>query len=259
GISNAVVVQLQYFSITRLIDVNKCITSARSSARSLALRTLVDPQDVQIIESIPLSRTNLGDRDGWHFTNNGKYTVKSGYQVERVYPDKEKPLPVFGPTVDNFDVDPRDTLKLAETEAALWLDAQNTNTQIQVRQIAEITPASRLGRWCFTDGSWKDNDKTSGQGWYSILEGFDSLMGARNVRACLSPLHAEVEALIWAMECMRNLHIKTIQDVLINSEIVHVPRTQNMQADKLARSARIQPAFVVQMDAELPAWFSESR
>ena len=31
------------------------------------------------------------------------------------------------------------------------------------------------------------------------------LMGARNIRASLSPLHAEVEALLWAMECMRNL------------------------------------------------------
>ena len=31
-------------------------------------------------------------------------------------------------------------------------------------------------------------------------------MGVRNVRPSLSPLHAEVEALVWAMECMMNLH-----------------------------------------------------
>ena len=30
-------------------------------------------------------------------------------------------------------------------------------------------------------------------------------MGARNVRATLSPLHAEMEAPLWAMEYMRNL------------------------------------------------------
>ncbi|KAL0717211.1 hypothetical protein Bca4012_066533 [Brassica carinata] len=30
-------------------------------------------------------------------------------------------------------------------------------------------------------------------------------MGARNVRANLSPLHSEMEALLWTMECMRNL------------------------------------------------------
>ena len=55
-----------------------------------AIQALVDPQDVKIIESIPLTRTHMVDRDEWHFTKNGKYTVKSGYQVERVYRDKEK-------------------------------------------------------------------------------------------------------------------------------------------------------------------------
>ncbi|KAG5384329.1 hypothetical protein IGI04_035799 [Brassica rapa subsp. trilocularis] len=33
----------------------------------------------------------MDDRNRWHFTNNMKYSVKSGYQVERVYPDKGKP------------------------------------------------------------------------------------------------------------------------------------------------------------------------
>nr|ABD64994.1 hypothetical protein 26.t00013 [Brassica oleracea] len=34
-------------------------------------------------------------------------------------------------------------------------------------------------------------------------------------------------------------------------EIVHVPRTENLEADSLARSARKQPSFVVHMDGEL--------
>ena len=37
--------------------------------------------------------------DGWHFTNNDRYTVKYGYQVERVYPDRERIPPVYGPSV----------------------------------------------------------------------------------------------------------------------------------------------------------------
>ena len=61
------------------------------------------------------------------------------------------------------------------------------------------------GRWCFIDGSWKDGDNFSGQGWFSTLVGFNGLLGVRNVRTSLSPLHAEMEALLWAMECMRNL------------------------------------------------------
>ena len=66
---------------------------------SQVIRTLVDPNDAQIIESIPLSRFRTADRDGWHFTMNGRYTVKSGYEVERVYPDKVRPPPEYGPSV----------------------------------------------------------------------------------------------------------------------------------------------------------------
>ena len=37
------------------------------------------------------------DRDGWHFINNKKYTVKSGYQVKRIYPDQPKLQVMYGP------------------------------------------------------------------------------------------------------------------------------------------------------------------
>ena len=42
----------------------------------------------------------MEDRSGWHFINNGKYTVQSGYQIERIYPDKKKPPEFYGPNVD---------------------------------------------------------------------------------------------------------------------------------------------------------------
>ena len=115
-------------------------------------------------------------------------------------------------------------------------------------------------------------------------------MGERNIRASLSPLLSEVEALIWTMECMRNLRqfqvtfatdcsqlvkmvsepeewpafasyledIKTLKGSFLSSEIIHVPRTKNLKADMLARSTRNQTSFVVHMDAELPVWFTES-
>ena len=65
-----------------------------------AITALVDPHDVNIIASIALSKHQMEDRNGWHFTKNGKYSVKSGYQVERVYPDKENPPDFIGSTVD---------------------------------------------------------------------------------------------------------------------------------------------------------------
>ena len=101
-----------------------------------------------------------------------------------------------------MDVDPLDTLKLADTESKLWAESQILTDEKRVQQVGAMVLPSI---WCFTDGSWKDNDIFSGQGWYSTLEVFAGLMGARNVRASLSPLHAEMEALLWAMECMKNL------------------------------------------------------
>ena len=109
------------------------------------------------------------------------------------------------------------------------------------------------------------------------MEGFDGLMGARNTRASQSPLHSEIEALIWIMKCMRNLRqfsvtfatdcsqlVKMVsepeewpafanylEDKIFlkrsfnSSEIIHIPRKQNS-------------TFVVHMDAELPVWFGES-
>ena len=108
-------------------------------------------------------------------------------------------------------------------------------------------------------------------------------MGARNVRATLSPLHAKVEALIWAMECIRNLrqfqimfatdcshlvkivsepeewlafemYLEDIKILKASFEIIHVPRTENSRADSLARNVRKQLSFVghVDLDRELP-------
>ena len=105
----------------------------------------------------------------------------------------------------NLDVDPRETLQLAEVESTLWAEAHVINDHRLTRDIQVRPDLGTTWRWCFTDGSWKDKDIFLGQGWFSTLPGFDGLLGARNVRACLLPLHSEIEALIWAMKWMRNL------------------------------------------------------
>ena len=52
--------------------------------------------------------------------------------------------------------------------------------------------------------------------------------------------------------------IKFLQGSFLNSEIIHVPQTENKRTDSLARSVRQLLSFVVHMDAKLPGWFTES-
>ena len=42
------------------------------------------------------------------------------------------------------------------------------------------------------------------------MEGFDGLMGERNTHVSYSSLHSEMEALIWEMDCMKNLRQFTV-------------------------------------------------
>ena len=57
-----------------------------------------------------------------------------------------------------------DTLKLTETESKLWVEAQILNDSRRTSQIEATILPSIPGRWCLTDGSWKENDSFSGQG-----------------------------------------------------------------------------------------------
>ena len=52
----------------------------------------------------------------------------------------------------------------------------------------------------YSQGKIMSNDDV-----FSTLPGFEGLLGARNVRTCLTPLHSEMDALIWTTEYMKNL------------------------------------------------------
>ena len=113
---------------------------------------------------------------------------------------------------ENLDKDPLEVLCLAEMEAKSWQLAQvelhaenqgfsNLETRIRVRDFLHDTSFS--GYLCYVDGSWKGSEKNSRLGWYCISSsGEMPTMGAANIRKNLSPLHAEVEALMWEMNCM---------------------------------------------------------
>ncbi|WZY89151.1 hypothetical protein YC2023_045886 [Brassica napus] len=142
---------------------------------------------------------------------------------------KERNNKVFS----NLDVDPLDTLKLAETELNLWAEAQILDETKRSPHVEAMSLPLIPGRWYFTDGSWKENDIFSGQGWYSTLEGF---------AAFASYLE----------------DFNSLKESFSRAEIIYVSRTHNKKAYSLARSARKVSSLVVHMDQDLPVWFTES-
>ena len=52
----------------------------------------------------------------------------------------------------NLDIDPMDTLKLAETESTLWVEAQVLNEQRTEPRTMVTSLPTIPGRWCFIDG-----------------------------------------------------------------------------------------------------------
>ena len=94
---------------------------------------------------------------------------------------------------------------------------------------------------CYIDGAWKEQDPYTGQGWVYREDGSsDTMMGAMSIRRSLSPLHAECEALIWAMECMKTLQI---------SEVVFA--TDCSQLVKMVSTPTEWPAFTTHIDGFL--------
>ena len=112
-----------------------------------------------------------------------------------------------------------------------------------------------------------------------------------SIHKSLSPLHAQCETLIWAMECMKTLRTSEVvfatdysQPVKMMSTptewsaftthmeeflqckeffhpftIQHIPRAQNTMAGKLARGAKNQPAAMVYVDSIPPRWLLDQK
>ena len=51
------------------------------------LNAYVHQDDVSTILSLAISRNPNPDSYGWHFTDHGRYTIKSGYRTAKLFPD----------------------------------------------------------------------------------------------------------------------------------------------------------------------------
>ncbi|KAL9301017.1 putative ribonuclease H domain, reverse transcriptase zinc-binding domain-containing protein [Arabidopsis thaliana] len=52
------------------------------------------------------------------------------------------------------------------------------------------------------DASWHLEDTLSGHGWILVDQDITLHLGLKSTKRSLSPLHAEVDSLLWAMKCM---------------------------------------------------------
>ncbi|XP_010424493.1 PREDICTED: uncharacterized protein LOC104709611 [Camelina sativa] len=195
---------------------------------------------------------------------------------------------VFEDVMDN----PLDVVRLAEGEANAWLQAQ-VEVEDEDRPNPSLVPNSRqrestsslpnffTGYRCFVDGSWKATDALAGAGWVcSSSQDSRSTMGATNFRRSLSPLHAEIEAFIWAMRCMIGHDYTDCSDLVKMVSSPHdwpaftpylddikidqaefssfslslVPRNANVSADSLARQARLSSQHVLFVNNLPPNW-----
>ena len=104
-------------------------------------------------------------------------------------------------------MDPQEILRRAVVEGALWAEAQ----LFKLKQPGYLQPVTNwqsmeFTRVCCVDGAWREQDVFTGQGWFcNARDSEEVMMRAMNLRRSLSPLLAECEALIWAMECMKKL------------------------------------------------------
>ena len=81
------------------LTVDKLINPTSRTWNSVqVINHLVESENAMLIESMSLSRFQITYKDGRHFTQSGKYTVKSGYKVKHLYPNRAR-----SPTVSGLD------------------------------------------------------------------------------------------------------------------------------------------------------------
>ncbi|XP_010468606.1 PREDICTED: uncharacterized protein LOC104748702 [Camelina sativa] len=110
---------------------------------------------------------------------------------------KDKNKKVF----QRIELEPIEIINQAATDKLIWEDAKSFSVNNPLPPpVVEVRDSSIF---CQVDGSWKGTDPFQGLGWW-CCNGHDItlLLRARSLRRGLSPLHTELQALIWAMESL---------------------------------------------------------
>ncbi|KAG7581014.1 Reverse transcriptase zinc-binding domain [Arabidopsis suecica] len=191
---------------------------------------------------------------------------------------------------ENFKEPPQETLALALREASVWKKAnmkEATDPEPLARSVLLPSSALRISE-CQIDASWHSEDNLSGHGWVLVDQDRILQLGLKSSRRSLSPLHAEIDSLLWAMDCLISLGITNgafasdcsdLISILDNQEawptfaaemasfrslvcffpsfsIRFLPRSFNTRADCLAKKARAQNSLFSHVSSSVPDWLS---
>lgn len=76
--------------------VNNYFNTVGNDWNEERLQQFVDPEDVKRIFALKISSKAANDLVGWHYNEDGNYTVKSGYWLGTYLPDHNHHVPIPG-------------------------------------------------------------------------------------------------------------------------------------------------------------------
>lgn len=82
--------------IPRLESVSQYIKTDGSGWDIEKIRNVVMEEDLEKVLSTKISSKVVADLLGWHYTEDGIYTVKSGYWLSTHLPSQEQAIPIWG-------------------------------------------------------------------------------------------------------------------------------------------------------------------
>ena len=197
-------------------------------------------------------------------------------------------------TFNGKGIAPDDTVQFAQKEAESWKLAQIiteiTETQTEDRPVQAMTlQNSTIQKWrCQVDASWKSTTEATGLGFVLLKDDAPTLFGVKGDIKTSSPLHAEAEGMLWAMQELltagwREVHlesdceqlvklvhleeewpalaaeldeIKALCNDFLSCSISFIPRSENVRADHLAKGARSREINSDFVSGLAPSWLA---
>ena len=186
------------------------------------------------------------------------------------------------------DFSPMDTIDLATRECNAWFLAnEEIDPGESIIECIPRTPTEVPTFICRVDGSWKNDETTSGIGWIlQLQDGSIDILGLQGCHKKISPLHTELKSLVWALKCLSRHQrycnyfvtdshefvkmiarpedwpafaaelneFKTLWASYQDGQVVYKDRSSNTKAGFLARQARTRKRVFSYVNTCVPHW-----